>query len=339
MVTGHPVSVYDGNMSTGTMQIDTVDLTSSTASAELERALKATGFVQLTGHGLNPERRTAYYEAVGAFFELAPEIKADYIHPDSAANRGYRAKGSEALAYSLGKESPPDLFESFNAAPAPGVLSPLQQATPWPDEVIPEFSDAVLQHCAELSALCNRLDQMIGDLIGAPWLAERSGSGTDMLASIKYSPGPDGTEEVVDGQQRMGAHTDYTSFTVLDADPLPGLQLVSPSNEWVDVIPDEEAVLMNVGDLLAILTNNVWPSTLHRVVPMSAGSAPTRRSAAFFHYPNLDVEISTLPEFITDDNPAHYEPLVVGEHLMDKLLAPKDKVKSTSAMTTAGRTT
>lgn len=339
MVTGHGSSAYHKAMTSGTMLIDTVDLSSTTAASDLERALRSTGFVQLVGHGLNPERRTKCYEAVGAFFDLAPEVKANYIHPDSAANRGYRAKGSEALAYSLGKESPPDLFESFNAAPAPKVLSPLQQATPWPDDIAAGFSTTLLEHFAELSALSTRLDQMIGELIGAPWLAERSGSGTDMLASIKYSPGPDGTEDAVEGQQRMGAHTDYSSFTILDADPLPGLQLVSPDNEWVDVIPDEDAVLMNVGDLLAILTNNVWPSTLHRVVPMSAGSAPTRRSAAFFHYPNLDVEISTLPEFITDDNPKSYESLVVGEHLLDKLLAPKDKVKSTSAMTTAGRTT
>ena len=94
---------------------------------------------------------------------------------------------------------------------------------------------------------------------------------------------------------------------------------------------------MNIGDMLAIMTNNEWPSTLHRVVPMSEGAAPFRRSAAFFHYPNLDVEIATLDRFVTDDRPASYEPLVVGEHLMDKLLAPKDKVKSKSAMTTAGR--
>ncbi len=321
------------------LPIETVDLSSSTAAQDLESALCATGFVQLVGHGLDPQRRKACVDAVGNFFDLDPSMKAEYIHPDSAANRGYRAKGSEALAYSLGKESPPDLFESFNAAPTPACPSRLQQETPWPDEVITNFSSSVLEHFSELSTLAKRLDQMIGELIDAPWLADRSGSGTDMLASIKYSPAPDGTEEVVDGQQRMGAHTDYSTFTILDADPLPGLQLVSPDNEWVDVIPDEDAVLMNVGDLLAILTNNVWPSTLHRVVPMSAGAAPTRRSMAFFHYPNLDVEIATLPAFITDDRPTSYEPLVVGEHLMDKLLAPKDKVKSTSAMTTAGRTT
>lgn len=320
-----------------TFSVDTVDLASRTAAADFERAIRATGFVQLVGHDLDSVRRQSCYDAIGSFFELDPEVKSHYIHPDSAANRGYRAKGSEALAYSLGKESPPDLFESFNAAPEPTEPTLLQQATPWPDGEIAGFSDAVLAHYAELAALANRIDTMIDGLLGIDWLADRSGAGTDMLASIKYSPGPDGTEQTVEGQQRMGAHTDYSAFTILDADPLPGLQLVSPDNEWVDVIPDEEAVLLNIGDMLAVMTNNEWPSTLHRVVPMSKGAAPFRRSAAFFHYPNLDVEVATLDSFVTDDRPASYEPLVVGEHLMDKLLAPKDKVRSTGTNTTAGR--
>ena len=326
-------------MTGSALSIDTVDLASETAATDLERSLRATGFVQLVGHGLNSERQKAFRDIVGEFFELDLEVKSRYIHPESAANRGYRSKGSEALAYSLGEESPPDLFESFNAAPDPESVSLLQQTTPWPDDVVPEFSTIVCEQFAEFAALSQRLDKLIGEVIGAQWLAGRSGSGPDMLASIRYSPGPDGAEEVIAGQQRMGAHSDYSTFTILDADPVPGLQIVGPDNEWVDVIPDEGALLMNVGDLLAILTNNAWPSTLHRVVPMSAGSAPFRRSAAFFHYPNLDVEISTLEAFITDDNPASYVPVVVGEHLKDKFVAPKDKIKSTSAMTKAGRAT
>ena len=326
-------------MASHPLPIDTVDVGSSTAAAELDRALRATGFVQLVGHGLDQQRRAAYLAATERFFALPSEVKAGYIHPDSAANRGYRSRGSEALAYSLGQETPPDLFESFNAAPEPAELSPLLQATPWPDDVVPEFSAAALGYYAEMAALAGRLDRIIGEALDIDWLADRSGAGPDMMAAIRYTPGPDGIEETVDGQQRMGAHSDYSSFTVLDADPVPGLQIVGPDDAWVNVVPDEGALLMNVGDLLAVLTNDVWPSTLHRVVPMAAGAAPFRRSTGFFHYPNLDVRIATMDRFVTDDRPAGYDPLTVGDHLLDKIRAPKDKVKSAGTVTVAGRTT
>lgn len=320
-----------------TEPIDTVDLTSPTAAADLERSLRATGFVQLVGHDLDPEARAAMRSASDDFFALDVETKRRFVHPDSGANRGYRAKGSEALAYSLGEESPPDLFESFNSAPEPTVSSPLIQPTPWPDEVVPNFSSAACDYYNAFAALAARLDAMVGELIGAPWLADRSGHGPDALVSIRYEPGPDGTEPVVEGQQRMGAHTDYTTFTFLDADPVPGLQILGPDDEWVDVIPEPDALLMNVGDLLAIMTNNEWPSSLHRVIPMDAGGAAVRRSLVFFHYPNLDVEVAVLPEFVTNETPASYAPVVVEDHLTDKLIAPKEKVRSEGAMTAAGR--
>lgn len=317
--------------------IDTVDLRARTAAGDLEASLRATGFVQLIGHGIDANARAVMRAASDDFFALDVETKKRFVHPDPGANRGYRAKGSEALAYSLGEESPPDLFESFNSGPEPAVVSPLLQPTPWPDEFVPGFSAAATACHASFTELVDRLDMMIGSLIGAPWLADRSGRGPDTLVSIRYEPGPDGTEPVVDGQQRMGAHSDYTTFTLLDADPVPGLQILGSDGAWADVIPEEGALLMNVGDLLAILTNNAWPSALHRVVPMSAGGAAVRRSIAFFHYPNLDVEVRVLPRFISEQRPLSYGPVLVEDHLTDKLIAPKDKVRSSGTTTTAGR--
>ncbi len=319
--------------------IETVDLSSPSAAADLDRGLRAKGFVQLVNHGLAPELREAMITASDTFFALDKTTKSAFIHPESAANRGYRAKGSEALSYSLGEASPPDLFESFNSGPPPaaGNDSQLLADTPWPHDEVPALSTAALDYFHAASALASRLDVMVGEVIGAPWLAERSGQGTDTLASIHYRPGPDGTEEAVEGQQRMGAHSDYSSFTLLDADPVPGLQIVDSTGEWIGITPDEGAILMNVGDLLAVLTNDAWPSVLHRVVPMSAGAAPVKRSLAFFHYPNLDVEVATLPGFITNEHPEKYAAVTVEAHLTDKLLAPKERIESTGISTTGGR--
>ena len=323
------------------MPIDTVDLQWPDAVKRLEVALALTGFVQLTGHGLSESSRRDFRAVSDVFFSLDHETKSRFVHPDPAANRGYRARGSEALSYSLGEPSPPDLFESFNTAPsAPaGVHHRLRQSTPWPNDVTPGFSAAATGCFYELRKLAKELDQMIGEILGLPWLADRSQNGPDMLASINYRPDPDGAEELLDGQLRMGAHSDYTTFTLLDADPVRGLQIVSPSGEWVDVIPEPGALLMNVGDVLAMLTNDAWPSTLHRVVPMEAGAAPFRRSVAYFHYPDLDVEFAPLDLFVSESVHRRYEPVTVEEHLLGKLIAPKTNEAATAASTVAGRMT
>ncbi len=325
-------------MQTGsTMPIDTVDLQSPEAAVLFGAALARTGFVQLENHGLDPDVRARYRSACDQFFDLSIDAKQRFVHPEPEANRGYRSRGSEALSYSLGEESPPDLFESFNAAPDPadGASHRLMQNTPWPDEVVPEFSSALAEMFGEFARLAQRLDAMVEELTGWTGLAANSGNGPDTAAAINYRPDPDGAERVVAGQQRMGAHSDYTSFTILDAEPVKGLQIVDADGEWVDIIPDAEAVLVNVGDLLAMATNDQWPSILHRVVPMEAGSAPFRRSVAFFHYPNLDVVVEPLPGFVAGE--ANYQALRVEDHLLDKLVAPKVKQLSQSATTTAGR--
>ncbi len=323
------------------MPIDTVDLQWPDAAKRLEVALALTGFVQLIGHGLSESSRRDFRAVSAVFFDLDHDTKSRFVHPDPAANRGYRARGSEALSYSLGEPSPPDLFESFNTAPtAPaGVHHRLRQSTPWPNEVTPGFSSAATGCFHEFGKLARQLDGLIGEILGLPWLGERSTSGPDMLASINYRPDPSGAEQLLDGQLRMGAHSDYTTFTLLDADPVRGLQIVGPEGEWVDVIPEPGALLMNVGDVLAMLTNDSWPSTLHRVVPMEAGGAPFRRSVAYFHYPDLDVEIAPLDLFVSESMPARYAPVTVEDHLLGKLVAPKTQQVATAVSTAAGRKT
>ena len=79
-----------------------------------------------------------------------------------------------------------------------------------------------------------------------------------------------GEDDPLPGQQRMGAHTDYGIVTVLWAEPVAGLQIVAPDGEWIDVIPADDALVINLGDLTAQWTNDHWRSTVHRVVPPTA---------------------------------------------------------------------
>lgn len=311
-----------------------VDLSAPDAASQLAEGLATLGFVQLMQHGTSATAASRLRAVCDEFFGLSPETKRNFVHLDPAANRGFRSKGSEALSYSLGEPSPPDLFESFNCADD-GRASDHQllARTPWPDELVAGFAAAAHGWLHEMAQLANQLDALIDETLGTN-LATMSDQGPDTMACIDYRPGPDGHEVALPDQQRMGAHSDYTTFTILHADAVPGLQIID-GNTWVDVIPEPNALLLNVGDLLAMLTNDQWPSTLHRVVPMGAGCAPQRRSVAYFHYPNLDVDIAPLPQF----GEARYSPTTVAEHLLGKLTAPKTHEPATGASTIAGRQT
>lgn len=317
--------------------IPTVDLGSPSGDDALVAALSTYGFVELMNHDIDTARLAEHRRVCDLFFDLPPNVKVRYEHPDPLANRGYRARGSEALAYSLGEDSPADIFESFNAGRDPGPhRSRLQQPTPWPDDDVPGFREATLSLLDAFTALAHHLDTILGSALGLPDLAAMCTVGPDMLASIDYRPGTDGTEPSLEGQMRMGAHTDYTSYTLLAADPVRGLQIVAPDGSWVDVIPGSGNLLMNVGDLLAIWTNDRWPSTLHRVIPLRLGSAPLRRTAAFFHYPDLDVVVEPLASFVGSDT-ARYEPITVQDHELGKVGAPKTGDMPTSPQTTGSR--
>jgi isopenicillin N synthase-like dioxygenase len=118
----------------------------------------------------------------------------------------------------------------------------------------------------------------------------------------------------------MGEHTDYGIVTVLWADRVAGLQVLGSDGSWNDVLPEPGALLVNLGDVTARLTNDQWKSTLHRVKPpVVDGTIRRRRSAAFFHDGNVDAVVGPLPGMVDADHPARYEPLTVGEHVARKL--------------------
>lgn len=77
---------------------------------------------------------------------------------------------------------------------------------------------------------------------------------------------------------------------------------------------------MNIGDLMARWTNDLWVSTLHRVVnpPADAAGSTRRQSMAFFHQPNWDAEIVCLPSCLQPGQSPKYAPVLSGPYLMSK---------------------
>jgi isopenicillin N synthase-like dioxygenase len=316
--------------------VPTLDLTAPDPGA-VDAACRTIGFLQVVGHGI-PERTVAdALDALDAYFALPLEVKLDGRPPRTDVDRGYAAPGDESLSYSLGVEAPPDLFEAFNIG-----ADDLDDADPavraerhrhlapnlWPPQP-PELRPALNAYFAAARAVAHRLTAAFAVALGldADFFEQHTRHSTDMLRSIRYER-PPGAPDPLAGQQRMGAHTDYGIVTVLWADPVPGLQIVGPDGAWHDVVPAPGALLVNLGDLLAQWTNDRWRSTLHRVVPPAAGvgGPAVRRAMAFFHDGDHDALVEVLPTCTSADDPPRYAPVRAGDHLLAKLLGPRDLV-------------
>ena len=65
---------------------------------------------------------------------------------------------------------------------------------------------------------------------------------------------------------RAAAHGDINLITLLMGAQGKGLQVLTKDDEWIDAIAEEGELIINMGDMMARLTNNKLKSTQHRVV-------------------------------------------------------------------------
>lgn len=302
-------------------------------AADLDYACSAVGFMSITGHGIPETVLAGLRGAIDGFFALDAGEKASYIMPPEV-NRGYTAPKSESLSLSLGVESATrmnDFFEAFNVGTGDGV------GNVWP--AVDGFEDAVNSYFEHAGRVARTLTRIFADALGlAPDFFDRLTSNSlDTFRMNNYALPPGEIE--LDGElDGMGEHTDYGLVTVLWADQVSGLQVVGSDLRWHDVSPADDALLVNLGDLTARLTNDRWLSTLHRVrPPIVDGSIVRRRSAAFFHDGNLGATIAPLASCVEPDEAVHYEPITVAEHIAAKLAGSRGGKSNQSATREAAR--
>ena len=295
--------------------------------AAIDAACRDSGFLVLTGHGVDPALCDAVLDAWHAFFDLPDDEKRRYVVEDYSANIGYSPFGSEALAYTTGVETPPDLMEAFSVAredvAGREYDSVREWFTPnvWPTHPA-DLREVTLAYDAALRDVTDVVLRAMALALGLPeqWLVERNERAVVTLRPLNYERRA-GAPEALPDQQRLGAHTDFGVMTLLLADEVPGLQVLR-NGRWHDVVPRRGTLVCNLGDMLAMWTNDRWTSTLHRVVPppVDAESSVRRRSLARFVDGDPSVTVTTIPSCCSAENPSRYEPVQAGEWLLAKIV-------------------
>ena len=106
------------------------------------------------------------------------------------------------------------------------------------------------------------------------------------------------------GDMALHHHTDAGALTVLLQDDVGGLQVYADGT-WLDVTPQPAALVINVGDMMQVWSNDRYPSALHRVRPIT--DRP-RLSMPYFYNPTYDTDCAPFAALLGEEGP-HYRPV------------------------------
>ena len=134
---------------------------------------------------------------------------------------------------------------------------------------LPRFKDEVLTYWASCLTLARKLVKVFALSLDLP---------EDYFDSRTTYPGADGVfnyypttteEEKARNAVGLGSHTDLQLFTLLWQDMTGGLQVLNREGQWIKAIPVEGTIVVNIGDFMMRLCNDIYKSTVHRVYNIS----------------------------------------------------------------------
>src|SRR5947207_10343449 len=113
-------------------------------------------------------------------------------------------------------------------------------------------------------------------------LYARQLTGTNFGLRLNYYPPM--TREMDDsGAARLLGHEDVDMFTFLPAPGIEGLQILNRRNmKWVRINAPRGSIILNTGDYMQRISNDIFPSTTHRV---SKPRNPQQRPATHTSFP------------------------------------------------------
>lgn len=286
---------------------------------ELGTAYQNIGFVAIKNHGLNEDLTRNLYNAVQRFFMLPDSIKQKYEDEGIAGQRGYTGKGKEhAKGRSTG-----DLKEFYHIGQEVTDSDPIKEEYPdniWPDEV-PGFKTYSMAAYKILEEAGMNMLRAIALHLGLneDYFDDKVRNGNSILRPIHYFP-IENPENIPEDAVRAAEHGDINLITLLMGASAEGLQVLRRDGKWIPITALPDQVVVNVGDMLARLTNDKLKSTIHRVVnPPRDQLRTSRYSIPFFMHPRSDMNLASLESCIDENEPKKYSDMTAGEFLNERL--------------------
>lgn len=254
------------------------------------QSLKDYGFVVLKNYGITEAELLKAYNSVKSFFSLDLEIKKNYFL-NNGGQRGYTPYKVEQAKNS----NVPDLKEFWHIGRENFTKADYASVYPsniWPNE-IKDFKNNLLFLYEKLDIISKNLLELIGNSFNLPanYFSNMIEDGNSILRLIHYPPL---LNETSNEAVRSAAHEDINLITLLVGATDSGLQLLERDGTWLEIESNFNELVVDNGDMMSRITNNILPSTTHRVVNPK-DSVSSRYSLPFFVHPHSNYLLQTIP--------------------------------------------
>ena len=252
-------------------EVRTCDMRSPTFAREVGDALREIGFAILDGTGIDP---TLYDEAEKKIVEMFERLTLDEKMRFRAQRHGSVNQGYFPI-HETSKQHP-DLVEGWvfcrRAFERPEDF--------WPTRESAEFFRQIVT--AHERLILPVMQAMLAYLGCDPHLYDQRLTATNFGLRLNYYP-PMSREMDDSGAARLLGHEDVDMFTFLPAPRVEGLQILNRRNmKWVRVQAPRGTIILNTGDYMQRISNDMFPSTTHRV---SKPRDPSHRTETRVSFP------------------------------------------------------
>jgi len=251
-------------------------------------AAETWGFFQVVNHGVSESVMEEMLEGVHEFFGLENDVRKQWYTRDWKRPFLYNSN------FDLYSAPVANWRDTFICSVAPKA--------PNPHDLPPPFRNILLEYSKKIQNIGNMLFELLSEALGLnPNHLNKMGCTEGLVAIGHYYP------ECPQPELTMGTskHADDDFLTVLLQDHIGGLQILH-QNHWVDVPPTPGALVVNVGDLLQLVSNDKFKSIEHRVLANHVG--PRVSLATFFTTGRMVTSkvYGPIKELLSEENQPKY---------------------------------
>ncbi|KAK7359518.1 hypothetical protein VNO77_01479 [Canavalia gladiata] len=266
---------------------------------KLYTACKDWGFFQVVNHGVSSELLEKLKVEIEKFFKLPIEEKKKY----EIRAGDFQGYGTVIRC----KDQKLDWGDRFYM-----VINPVERRKPYLfPELPPSLRDTMETYTREL----RKVGMIILGILGKGLKMEMKeveklfDNGMQSVRMTYYPPCP--KPEIVVG---LTPHSDATGITILhQVNGVEGLE-IKKGGVWIPVTFLQDAFVVNVGDIMEILSNGAYTSIEHRA---AVNKEKERISIAMFFNPKFEAEIGPSKGLLSSENPPLFKSMLMEDYFKD----------------------
>ena len=291
-------------------QVPLIDLCAAESDSKdldlLDNACRDHGFFILSNHGIDREIE-AMWDASRRFFARSRDEKQQVSRTQTMPLGYYDRELTKRKR---------DLKEVFDYMRPKADGKNLNQ---WPDDVA--FKAALSNFFEAASLVADRVLKLVFLALEERLDASQpQGDPATSTVQLNYYPTQDPLDAAARsdvqplGDMALHHHTDPGILTLLLQDKTGGLQTLTKDQVWVDVPPRENSIVVNLGDVLQVWSNDQYRAAIHRVTPRSQDA---RFSTPYFFNPAADAMIQPRESLAGDHS--HYHSFTWREYIKGRV--------------------